>query len=654
MTTAGSLTARVSQSNADYSPTNGSGLNASALLQRYFTLTNNGIVLNGSTGNFNATFNFVAGDVVGTASNYIVRRYSGSQWAAPVSSVNNNPTLSVTGTGFKGYGDFVIGEPAAEPTIVANALQPFGSVCINTTSGPNTFTITGTNLDGSNVTVAALAGFSYSADGGTTYLASLSIPASTSFSQQILVKFTPTNSQAYDGNIVIGGGGAANYSVAASGSGINTPPSVSTGSASSVTSTSAILAGSLASTGCTSLSEYGFYYSTTSGFVDGAGTKVTASNLSGSAFSYSLAGLNISSAYYFKAFATNSGGTSYGAQGTFTTLTPSITLGPLAAFGNVCINTTSNANPFTVSGSNLTTADVTVAALNGYSYSLSSGGTYTSTLSIPQSGGTLASTSVYVKFSPTLVQLYSGNIVVGGGGAANGNVAASGSGVNTAPTVAAGTTGSIDATSETVNGIISSIGCSPVTAYGIYYSTTPGFADGAGTPVTGSNLSSSSFSVTVSSLSANTTYYFKVYAINSGGTSYSAEASFTTASLIAPVATAGTAVTSTGFTANWGTGTGATSYNLDVSTISTFGTTSSSSLIEGFNSVGSNGTPVPSGWTFTSIGGNYTSSGNYGVSSPSIQMDATSDRVQTPTIGGQATSLSFWIKGRVLMQLALC
>jgi uncharacterized repeat protein (TIGR02543 family) len=64
-------------------------------------------------------------------------------------------------------------------------------------------------------------------------------------------------------------------------------------------------------------------------------------------------------------------------------------------------------------------------------------------------------------------------------------------------------------------------------------------------------------------------------------------------------------------------------------------------LSEGFDG----GTSVPTDWTFTSIGGTYTTPANYNVSSPSLQMNATSDRIETPTVSG-ASELSFWIKGQ--------
>jgi hypothetical protein len=103
VSTAGNIVASVSQSNATYSSLTGSGINATNNLQRYFTLTNSGTVFS----NYDATFTFVAGDVVGTATNYVVRKYNGS-WSAPVTSVATSTTTK--GTGFTGFSDFAIGE----------------------------------------------------------------------------------------------------------------------------------------------------------------------------------------------------------------------------------------------------------------------------------------------------------------------------------------------------------------------------------------------------------------------------------------------------------------------------------------------------------------------------------------------------------------
>ena len=114
---------------------------------------------------------------------------------------------------------------------------------------------------------------------------------------------------------------------------------------------------------------------------------------------------------------------------------PSLSVSPTSiAFGNVCINTTAGPLNFVINGTNLTNANVTVAALNGYTYSTTSGGTYTSSLSLSQGGGSYSQT-IYVKFTPTAVQSYNGNIVVGGGGASNVNESVTGSGVTGTQTV---------------------------------------------------------------------------------------------------------------------------------------------------------------------------------------------------------------------------
>ena len=64
-----------------------------------------------------------------------------------------------------------------------------------------------------------------------------------------------------------------------------------------------------------------------------------------------------------------------------------------------------------------------------------------------------------------------------------------------------------------------------------------------------------------------------------------------------------------------------------------------------FNEGFSGGITAPIGWTFTSIGGTYTTAGNYGASSPSLKFDATGDRVVTQTFSC-GDQLTFWIKGQ--------
>ncbi|MEP7236234.1 MAG: lamin tail domain-containing protein [Ferruginibacter sp.] len=437
------------------------------------------------------------------------------------------------GTGYGAQNQFTT--LSLTPALSATALTAFGNVCLNTTAGPNSFTINGSALNATNISVGPLTGFTFSTTSGGTYTASLSLtqPGGT-YSQAIFVKFTPTLVQSYNGNIPVSGGGATTINVAASGAGINTIATVTSGAASAVTSISATVAGTIPSIGCSAITAYGVEYSTTNGFANGSGTPVASTNLAGINFSSNLTGLAPTTVYYYHAYATNSGGTAYGAQGTFTTATPTLTVSALTAFGNVCLNTTAGPNSFTITGTNLSTANVTVAALAGFTYSTTTGGTYTATLSLTQPGNAY-SQQIFVKFTPTAVQSYNGNIAVGGGGAVTVNRAATGAGVNTAPSVTSGAASAITQTTATVAGTIPSIGCTAVTAYGVEYSTTTGFPNGSGTPVVSTNLSGVNFSSALTGLAPSTTYYYHAYATNAGGTTYGTQGSFTT---LAPVLTA--------------------------------------------------------------------------------------------------------------------
>ena len=153
---------------------------------------------------------------------------------------------------------------------------------------------------------------------------------------------------------------------------------------------------------------------------------------------------------------------------------------------------------------------------------------------------------------------------------------------------------------------------------------------------TGGNSNNSTTETMTITASPGTTYYFRVAAYNN------VSGSVFTISVNQPLAPPSISspnnVMCNSFDANWSSVNNATNYRLDVST-SNF---TSSTNTQGFSS----GTTPPSGWTYTAIGGTYTSSGNFGSSSPSLQMDATNDRVLTLTYSGIATQLSFWYKGQ--------
>ncbi|MDF2432967.1 MAG: hypothetical protein JWP44_2598 [Mucilaginibacter sp.] len=115
---------------------------------------------------------------------------------------------------------------------------------------------------------------------------------------------------------------------------------------------------------------------------------------------------------------------------------PSVTVSTATGLISACAGSPS-ANPniqqFTVSGTNLT-SDITTAAPTGFEISLSSGNGYNSSLTIPQAGGTVNNTVVYVRsaaYAP--VGNENGNVVLTSG-AATQNVAVTAT-INALPTV---------------------------------------------------------------------------------------------------------------------------------------------------------------------------------------------------------------------------
>lgn len=97
-----------------------------------------------------------------------------------------------------------------------------------------------------------------------------------------------------------------------------------------------------------------------------------------------------------------------------------------------------------------------------------------------------------------------------------------------APTVTSSAASSLDRTSVTLNGSISSTGGENATARGFAYGTSNTLSSVIATTSSSGSYSTGSFSESVSSLTCETTYYFRPYASNSAGTAYGSITSFTT------------------------------------------------------------------------------------------------------------------------------
>ena len=100
-----------------------------------------------------------------------------------------------------------------------------------------------------------------------------------------------------------------------------TPPTVSSSAAGSVGAVSAILSGNVTSAGTSAVSGRGFVYSTvnTSLEIGAPGVTAAAADAGAGAFNAQVSGLAGGTTYYFRAYATNEAGTSYGETLSFTT-----------------------------------------------------------------------------------------------------------------------------------------------------------------------------------------------------------------------------------------------------------------------------------------------------------------------------------------------
>ena len=312
-------------------------------------------------------------------------------------------------------------------------------------------------------------------------------------------------------------------------------------------------------------------------------------------------------------------------ESTLVNVFPTLEADPVVlTMGNVCINTTSTFNgEFALLGVNLTSQDVTVGPLEGYTFSTSASGPFTATLSLtPNVSGEVLET-IYVKLSPTAVQAYNGNIAVSGGGATTVNVAVTGAGVNTLAVVSNSPASSITATTATLNGSFTA-GCPATIEYGFQYSLTNDFAV---------FQTVSGIPAAVSGLAPNTQYFYRLYYTDGNGTTYATPSSFTTLGISAPVATAATSVGANNFTANWNAVPGASNYRLDVATNALFSV--NNTLTEGFE-----GTTFPPTGFITTGWARSTTAADVKTGVASAVANTANGSLTTPAIA-YPTSVSF-------------
>jgi len=145
-------------------------------------------------------------------------------------------------------------------------------------------------------------------------------------------------------------------------------------------------------------------------------------------------------------------------------------------------------------------------------------------------------------------------------------------------------------------------------------------------------------SYTIQNLVPNNTYTYSVESMRSGVIAPAINTmQLHTTPLDIPDIVDASNVESNQFTANWDATAYATGYLLDVMKLSGQADTT---VVEGFDNVGSSGTPLPTGWT-GNANAIYTTSTSIGVASPSIQLRNFGEWIQTKTYPQPVSKLAF-------------
>lgn len=296
--------------------------------------------------------------------------------------------------------------------------------------------------------------------------------------------------------------------------------------------------------------------------------------------------------------------------------TPTINVSPSSiAFGNVTVNTAAT-NTYTLSASDLSPAsgNITVTAPSTEYRVATTPGSWNSSVNVAYSGGTLANTTIYVRYAPTNLGTDSGNVSNAGGGATTENVAVSGTG-SAPPNPSSFSVAKSTPTQINVSYAANALGHNVVVVFDTdnSFSTPSGSPPSPGNSFAGGTLIVNGASGSPYAHTGRTpgeTYYYKAWSYDSAGNFYSSGLTDndTTDCFGAPTAQAGSGADDDSFTANWSSLSGATGYLLDVATNDAFNAGGGGTLDIGGYSVSDS-----SARTFTFPSGTIVTNGDYVV-----------------------------------------
>ena len=201
---------------------------------------------------------------------------------------------------------------------ITGALSNFGGICAGGTSASQNYTVAGVDLT-SDITITAPAGFEISLDDSDFSVNPLTLSPTTGTvsSTTIYVQFSPGSTGTFSDNITHTATAATDKNQAVAGTGNEIATLAATDAATAIGQTTATSGGDVTADGGSSVTAIGVCWNT-GGSPTIANDKTTDGTGTG-AFTSSITGLMASTTYYVRAYATNSCGTAYGAEISFTT-----------------------------------------------------------------------------------------------------------------------------------------------------------------------------------------------------------------------------------------------------------------------------------------------------------------------------------------------
>lgn len=293
-------------------------------------------------------------------------------------------------------------------------------------------------------------------------------------------------------------------------------PHVTTGTVSNITATSAVCSGNVTADGGFSVTARGVCWNTM-GNPDLNSSHTTNGTGTGT-FTANMTNLTPGTTYHVRAYATNSTGTVYGSETTFTTSSGSVGISISNATNITAVSATCTGNITSDGGSAVTE--------RGFCWSTSQYPVATGS-HIAVGNGTGSFTSSITNLSPSTTYYVRAYAINAAGTSYSSQI--NFSTPNGLPVLNFNTStgvSDITATSAEAFASVTNDGGFPITAKGFCWSTTQNPTTANSHSNDGSGLGS--FNGSLTGLSLNTTYYVRAYATNSIGTAYSAQATFTT------------------------------------------------------------------------------------------------------------------------------